>query len=223
MKSAAYVCVLALWVLPSSSVAEPAAEVISLQVNIGGTEEFLVDSEALYVDADSDIAVVLVHQSGASMYSWMPLTEALSDAAIASISLRDARPGDVAAGLAFLVRQGYTELDVIGASVGGSAMLSALADPNTHVPAKVVYLGSAAGPAFDSARTEKLHIISKRDFFASQAYSVFEASGEPKSLLELDTHLHAQDLLDSEFADEVIRAILSFLTNDAGKRGSTGP
>lgn len=192
--------------------ADGQAAIVTLSVNIGASEAFYVDHQARYLPADGPHAVVLVHQSGADMASWRDLQQVLGERGIASLATAETHAGDVIAAIAFLTDKGYANIVPLGASAGGGGVLQALADAAWPGVSRAILLATASGPPLARDGVRSLHIVGVRDFYAAAAYSAYEQAVQPKSLLELQTGAHAQALLETEFSDKVITAIVSFVT-----------
>lgn len=187
---------------PPSAKAE---EVVLLQVME------VMTNQALYYRSGSDVAAVLVHQSGASMESWRPFAEVLLQNDISALALATPTHHDVRSGVEYLHDHGYTEIVLVGASIGGGAILQALRSDDLPGVRKVVLLATSSGPALESNSISKLFLIAKQDFFKAYAYAEYKEASEPKRLLEYEGREHGQALLDGQHAEDVLSEIIQFL------------
>jgi pimeloyl-ACP methyl ester carboxylesterase len=122
---------------------------------------------------------------------------------------------DVLAAAAKLRSLGARELVLIGASMGGTSVLSAAATL-TPPPAAVVSLSGpgsfdlmSAYDAVPKLAMPKLFVVGSRDVqFVNAAHELYRRAGAPKQLVVVKTADHGVDLLDDPPAKRAIDAVL---------------
>ena len=180
-------------------------ELINLKTKNG------IAHQALLFQGDTHKAVVLAHQSGATMESWTQFANKLAARGITSISLNSITPDDVSAAVHYLKANHYNEIMLIGASLGGGAIMQTLAKEDLRCIKKVVLLSPSTGPAMTSDQIYKLVMVSKTDFYKSRSYATFEEALAPKVLREYEGTEHGQALLEGKHAENVHGEIFKFL------------
>ena len=197
----------ALLLIPTLFSAQPvhSEERIGLDVGHG-----LVHDALLY-RADSTKAAVLAHQSGETMESWRNFAHKLKERGYSSVSLSRSTPDDVVAAVRHLRADGQDEIVLIGASVGGGAILQALAKGEVPGVRKVILLSPSAGPAMTSREIAKMVLVAKADFYNARAYTAFEEAADPKTLSEYEGREHGQELLHGQHKVDVLKVIFDFL------------
>ena len=119
---------------------------------------------------------------------------------------------DVIAAFDFLVQRGAERICVLGSSMGGFALLDALAVLQTKRQLSGVILLSAYHPAAcRGARCRKLFIVAETDAgFYDGVRATYESAVEPKRLLKFPDGGHGQSLFRSR-RDEMLNAISEFV------------
>ncbi|MCP4319308.1 MAG: hypothetical protein GY789_25815 [Hyphomicrobiales bacterium] len=171
----------------------------------------VVERPAFYYSGDNALAVVLAHQSGLDAGSWRPLAERLLNEGISSVALTSTSSDDVLAAADFLDSKGHENITLIGASIGGGAVLHAMSRQDPVSVKGVILLAPADGHALQSETRRKLFVVAMEDFFAGRTYSGFDKAAEPKVLLEYPGAEHGQELLDGPHGENLIGAILKFI------------
>lgn len=169
------------------------------------------ENPAEVVDAGGERAAVLAHQSGADMHSWTPFAALLAKHGVTSISLSSSTPHDVLAAIDWLEGRGYREIDLVGASMGGSAIAYAMDLKVPDSVGNIVLLSPAKGAHLLAPTVPKLVLVAKKDFWASRAYDTYETAGDPKKLVEYDGTEHGQGMLAGPQGDRVAKDILLFM------------
>lgn len=159
-------------------------------------------------------AVIFLHQSGATRTSWYFMAERLQRLGIASLSLESPTPQAALSAVDFLKKREFRNIALVGASIGGGAVLQALRQREDESIDKVILLAPTDAYPLQSERIRKLLIVSKRDFFGSVSYRLFPECSEPKRLVEYDGSAHAQDLFNGKYRDDLIKRILEFIQQD---------
>jgi pimeloyl-ACP methyl ester carboxylesterase len=147
---------------------------------------------------------------------------------------------DVIAAIDFLQGRGVEEVFLVGASMGGIAVLRAARQPEVEV-AGVVSLSTpqfpskyyinepqandATPPRLRAIDEPKLFVAGSGDAqvgvvkFADEAMSMYEAAAEPKDLLIVDSSAHSSELVtvaEDSVVEETREAVLDFLASNAG-------
>jgi pimeloyl-ACP methyl ester carboxylesterase len=172
----------------------------------------VIERPALLFAADTQKAVVLAHQSGLDAGSWRRFAERLLQEGITSVALQSISSDDVLAAITLLEHRGQTDITLIGASIGGGAIIQALSRHDAVSVQRVILLATADGRALQSATRKKLFVVAMDDFFAARTYSSFNKAAEPKILIEYTGFEHGQELLAGPNGGDLLRAILDFVS-----------
>jgi pimeloyl-ACP methyl ester carboxylesterase len=156
-------------------------------------------------------AVILAHQWGAKKESWYFLADILREKGIASLALQSSGTRDVLGAIDFMIAEGYSDITLVGASIGGGAILHALEINPTSPIAKVILLAPAEGPALQNSQIDKLVVVAEKDFFRKNSYIAYNSASNPKTLKEYTGAKHAQDLFESEHKEDLVTTIVEFL------------
>ena len=117
---------------------------------------------------------------------------------------------DILGAISYLKQQGFTEINLIGASMGGAAVLLALS--NNSIPIdKVVLLAPAGGAALSSTASDKLFVASANERMFSRVMAIYDASAEPKQIEIYPGNTHAQHLFKTDIRDELIARVINFI------------
>ena len=168
-------------------------------------------NQALLYRSEGGRAAVLVHQSGATMESWRDFAKRLESRGMTALSLANSTPSDVAAAVGFLQDEGHDDIVLIGASIGGGAVLQAVKANGWPSVRRIVLLANSSGPGPQSSEIAKLFLVAKQDFYAAGTYSAYEKTAEPKRLVEFEGREHGQALLEGEHAEQALDVVLSFI------------
>ncbi len=172
------------------------------------------ENDALLYEAKGKHALVLVHQSGYRKESWDDLARNFQLKHITSLSLERSTAEDVGAATQYLIRKGYRKITLIGASVGGSAVLQALSKNAPKQVQAAVLMAPSYGPALKDSRIRKLVIVTSKDFYGRYARDVFKEAEQPKRLVEYTGRKHAQELFKSAHSEKVTDLIYQFITQE---------
>ncbi|HKI87082.1 MAG TPA: alpha/beta fold hydrolase [Thermoanaerobaculia bacterium] len=176
--------------------------------------------------ASGPLAVVLAHGAVFNKESWYPLARKLRTQGVTSLPIdfrgygtsRSGRTGptgrslDILGAVHFLKAKGFKEIGLVGGSMGGAAVLSALARSDDPAVVKALLLAPAGGPPIKEARIEKLFIVSREDRLHPRVAKIFEATAEPKKLDVLPGSAHAQNIFSTPEGAKLTDLILRFLT-----------
>lgn len=178
--------------------------------------------EAAFFESSHDKVVIFAHGAIFNKESWYFLAEAFQHKGISALSI-DLRgygnsvPGsttkkmyDILGAITYLKEQGFTDINVVGASMGGAAVLMALA--NNSIPiSKVVLLAPAGGPAIKSTASDKLFVVSDNEGMFDRVMDIYTASAEPKQIQIYPGNTHAQHLFKTDIRDELIERVINFI------------
>lgn len=180
-------------------------------------------------------AVVLVHGGRFDRTSWREQAAALAASGFRTLAIdlrgygRSRGPEgsersyeglhrDVLAAVRYLHRQGATTVSVVGGSLGGWAAARAAVTAEAGEIDRLVLLAHSPIENPERLPGRKLFVVSRDDAYADGSRRLvavreqFERAPEPKELLVLDGAAHAQHLFDSDQGDELMQAILHFLS-----------
>ena len=181
--------------------------------------------EAAFFDAGLDQAVIFTHGAIFNKESWYFLAEKFQKIGISSLSIDFRGYGkstaantnkkylDVLGAIQYLKEKGVKEIDIIGASMGGAAVLTALKQTSDSLISKVVLLAPAGGPPINSKTINKLFIVSKKERLYNRVKMIFNKSAKPKTLKVFNGNAHAQHLFKTDYAKELTGLIIGFINN----------
>lgn len=180
--------------------------------------------EAAYFDAGADKVVIFAHGAVFNKESWYFLAEKFKSIGISSLSIdfrgygkskagsTNERSLDILGAIDYAVQQNLSEIYIIGASMGGAAVLMALDGLEQPGVKKIVLLAPAGGPAVISSSIQKLFVVALEDRFYNGVINIYENSNSPKSLKTYQGNSHAQNLFSSEHSTDLINHIIEFVT-----------
>ena len=209
-------------VLYSPMVIAQSYELVNFDTKDGGK------IEASLFSANNSKVVVFAHGAIFDKESWYFLAEAFQRKGITALAIDfrgygNSTPGDttkkmydILGAISYLKEKGFTNINVVGASMGGAAVLAAL--NNNSIPiAKAVLLAPAGGPAIISTATDKLFVVSESERMFSGVMAIYEASTGPKQIKVYPGKTHAQHLFKTDVSDELIELIISFIMTGQSK------
>lgn len=180
--------------------------------------------EASLFEASRSKVVIFAHGAIFNKESWYFLAEAFQRKGVSALSIDFGGYGnstsgstakkmyDILGAIAYLEEQGFTNINVVGGSMGGAAVLSALG--NSTVPInKVILLAPAGGPALVSTAIDKLFVVSEKEGMFSGVMAIYNASAEPKQIKIYPGNAHAQHLFKTDIRDELIERIINFINS----------
>jgi len=212
-----FVSILAFFtVLSSPKAIAQAYDLVSFGTEDGGR------IEASFFKAGNRQVVIFAHGAIFNKESWYFLAEAFQRKGVSALSIDfrgygNSKSGssskkmyDILGAIAYLKEQGFTDINLVGASMGGAAVLLALS--NNSIPIdKVVLLAPAGGPAVASTANNKLFIVSENEGMFTGVKAIYEASAEPKQIKIYPGNAHAQHLFKTDVRDELIDRITRFI------------
>lgn len=201
-----------------SAISEPLEKFVKVEF---GTEDGATIHASLF-EANTKKAVIFAHGAIFDKESWYFLAEkfVLQNVTALAIDFRgygkskggstSKKMYDIIGAINYLRSQGFSDINIVGGSMGGAAVLNALTIIKEPVN-KVALLASAGGMPIASSETEKLFIVSKEEGFYSRVINVYQESSEPKELKEYNGSAHAQHMFKEDYADELALFILNFI------------
>ena len=216
--------VCAFFVIPGVLVADAKHyELLTFETEDGGK------IESAFFEASHSKAVIFAHGAVFNKESWYFLAEAFQQRGVSALSIDfrgygNSVPGDttkkmydILGAIAYLEAQGFTDINVVGGSMGGAAVLFALAGNSIPV-SRVVVLAPAGGPALESTASEKLFVVSDKERMFSRVMDIYNASAEPKQIQVYPGTTHAQNLFKTDVRDELIKRIVNFINPGENSR-----
>ena len=179
--------------------------------------------EAALFDAGMEKAVIFAHGAIFNKESWYFLAGKFQKQGVSSLSIDLRGYGnstadnlnqkyfDILGAIQFLKEKGIKEINIIGGSMGGAAILQALSHTQDPLIKKVVLLAPAGGPPIKSHSIDKLFIISKQEGLYDRVKSVFNDSASPKDMKEYEGSSHAQHMFKANYSYELTRLIIDFI------------
>jgi pimeloyl-ACP methyl ester carboxylesterase len=132
-------------------------EIVKIKTKTGA------ENSAAYFDGKSHKAVVFVPGAVFNKESWYFLSELLRKSNIASLSLDGKTPSDVLSAVNYLKDRDFKNIVLVGGSMGGGAILSALAKRIDESIDGVIVLAPAGGSPLKSKKIRKLFVVAKAD------------------------------------------------------------
>ena len=181
--------------------------------------------EAAYFDSGKEKIVIFTHGAIFNKESWYFLAEEFQGLGISALSIDFRGYGnsitgntkkklfDVLGAIAYAKKQGFNEICVVGASMGGAAVLSALSYKQTSV-SKVVLLAPAGGPPIKSSEIDKFFIVSKEERLYQRVNQIYTESQESKKIKEYPGNVHAQHMFKTSYTKELRKLIVDFISAD---------
>jgi len=181
--------------------------------------------EASFFKANKDLVVVFAHGAIFNKESWYFLAEKLQKEGVSSLSLDfrgygNSKKGstnkkslDILGAVDYLKGEGFKKIAIVGGSMGGAAVLSALDIKTDVVIKKVVLLAPAGGVGIASKSINKLIIVSKNEGLFTRVNKIYNDSSQPKELKIYPGSFHAQHMFKAEYSDKLINLIIEFLNN----------
>jgi len=203
-------------ILNSSMVIAQPYELVIFDTGDGG------ETEASLFSASNSKVVVFAHGAIFNKESWYFLAEEFQRKGITALAIDfrgygNSKSGnstkkmyDILGAISWLKEKGFTNINMVGASMGGAAVLAAL--NNNSIPiAKAVLLAPAGGPAITSTATNKLFIVAENERMFSGVMAIYEASTKPKQIKIYPGNTHAQHLFKTDVSEELIDLIIGFI------------
>ena len=174
------------------------------------------ESAAAYFDGKNGQVVVFVPGAIFNKESWFFLAERLQKKNVASLSLDGKTPDVVLSAIKYLQGKGFKKIGLVGASMGGAAVLNALDRQTDASINKVIALAPAGGKPIKSPKLKKLFIVARDDRLGlySVVKKLYEGSSEPKKFVVYAGTEHAQQLFNSSHKGELSKLIIDFIVKE---------
>jgi alpha-beta hydrolase superfamily lysophospholipase len=172
--------------------------------------------------ANSNKVVIFAHGAIFDKKSWYFLAEKFQARNVAGLSIdfrgygnseagsTNKKMYDILGAISYLKAQGYNDINIVGGSMGGAAVLAALTLAKKPIN-KVVLLAPADGPPIKSDKTDKFFVVSKGEGLYNRVKSIYNNSAEPKHIKEYSGRAHAQHMFKEDYKDELEALILDFI------------
>jgi pimeloyl-ACP methyl ester carboxylesterase len=213
------VIVLGLFVLAPLAIASPTN--VSFTTADGG----MVDAD-LY--GTGTRGVVFAHGAIFNKQSWAPLARRIASHGLRALAIDfrgygmsrsgsdpNALDQDVLAAVRWLYKQGVKKVSVVGGSMGGGAAGKAATEVKAGEIDKLVLLSPMPidNPE-DLKAASILYIASRNESLAPTVRAQYKRAPEPKKLILLDGSAHAQNIFDTDQAQNLSDAITKFLVEE---------
>lgn len=197
------------------------------------TREIRIESEdailvgALYGDLPARRAAILCHGANWDASGWAAVAPTFAAKGVPALALnfrgydgssgrtgRHSAPIDVRNAAAWLRSHGAGDVSLVGASMGGHAILAASASIS---PESVVAISAPvrALSAADAKRVlgRKLFVCAERDSLgaASAVQQAFEDAEEPKTLRLFPGREHSKAMFRASYGEEVVELVVGFV------------
>jgi len=188
---------------------------------------------------DGDVAVILCHMFPNDQTAWFPFAPELAQKGFAALTF-DFRgygesggdqeiseiPRDLEAAVDFMRGQGFSEIYLVGASMGGTASLIVAAQDEVAgvvaISAPQSFQGLEALDVVADVTEPKLFIASEGDLSAVSSLELFfEKAPDPKEERLFTGSAHGTELLEGEHSREFRDLIIGFISS--GEPGSPTP
>ncbi len=178
--------------------------------------------QGAFFKAGATKAIVFAHGAVFDKESWYFLAEKFQQQNVASLAIdfrgygkskagsTNKKMYDIIGAVIYLQQQGFTEINIIGGSMGGAAVLAAWSFIKAPV-SKVVLLAPAGGRPIKSTSTDKLFVVSKDEGLYDRVQEIYAGSAEPKQIKVFPGSAHAQHMFKAGYADELVALILAFI------------
>lgn len=183
-----------------------------------------VTIDATLFPANSKDAVIFAHGAVFDKTTWYDQCEKLQARNVNALTInfrgygksdagdRSGLHQDILGAIRYCSSNGLMRISVVGGSMGGMAILNALAEPDAPTVYKAVLLAPAGGKPLQSPDTDKLFICAEGDRLVERVKSLYRDSAVPKHVEIVPGDAHAQHLFKTEHAAAVTQTIVEFLT-----------
>ena len=188
------------------------------------TEDNGVIEASFFKGGERNLAVIFAHGAIFNKESWYFLAEKLQTKGISSLSIdfrgygnskkgtTNKRSLDILGAVDYLKSKGFNNIAIVGGSMGGAAVLSALDTKTDSVIKKVVLLAPAGGVGIASKSIKKLIIVSKDEGLFKRVNTIYNETTQPKKLKVYPGSYHAQHMFKADYKNELIKLIVAFLS-----------
>jgi esterase/lipase len=209
-------------VMSSFTTSAPAFEKVVFDTEDGGK------IEASFFSASNNKVVIFAHGAIFNKESWYFLAGEFHNRGVSALSVDfrgygNSQSGntskkmyDVLGAISYLTERDFTDINIVGGSMGGAAVLMALGNNSTPIN-HVVLLAPAGGPAITSTVTNKLFIVSEAERMFEGVTTIYNASAGPKQIQVYPGNTHAQHLFKTDVRNELIERIINFIIQEPAK------
>ncbi len=202
--------------LINSTFAQDKFELVQFDTEDGGK------IEAARFKAEGKKMVIFAHGAIFNKESWYFLAKEFQAKGVTALPIdfrgygnsvagsTDKKLYDILGAIAYAEEQGFNDISIVGASMGGAAVLSAFAYKQTGV-SKVVLLAPAGGPPIKSGDMDKFFVVSKEEGLYQRVKQLYADSKDPKRLKEYAGNSHAQHLFKTNNAEGLKILIVDFI------------
>jgi len=174
-------------------------------------------------EAGKGRVVLFAHGAVFNKESWYFLCDLLREQGISSLSIdfrgygeskkgtSDHKYHDILGAIEYLKDQGYKKIAIVGGSMGGGAVLKALAVTIDKKVDKVALLAAAGGKPVMSEKMDKLFVVSRDEGAYQRVMDLHEKSADPKTLKVFPGSSHAQHMFKTEHSQNLVNLILGFV------------
>lgn len=182
--------------------------------------------EAALFPANDEKIIIYAHGAVFNKESWYFLARQFQKVGVSSLCIdfrgygNSTAPNlnqkyhDILGAIDYLKDKGYSELHVIGGSMGGAAVLEALDRMDEATITKAILLAPAGGPPIQSSSIDKLIVVSKSEGLYNRVKTIYDTSTEPKALKEYEGSAHAQHMFKEDYAEELTELIVDFIIQE---------
>jgi pimeloyl-ACP methyl ester carboxylesterase len=172
-----------------------------------------IENSAAYFEGNGSQVVIFVPGYVFNKESWFFLAERLQQLNVASLSLDGKTQDDVLSSIKILKDKGFTNITLVGGSMGGAAILHALEEKADESINKVIVLAPYGGSPIKSEKIKKLFVIAKEDRLGiyPDVKRLYKNSSDPKKIVEFEGSEHAQHLFKGSQKEKLSRLIIDFI------------
>jgi len=181
--------------------------------------------EGAYFKGGDDLVVIFAHGAVFNKESWYFLNRRLQRQKISSLSIDfrgygNSKKGDsgnlsydLLGAVDYLKGKGFSRIAMVGGSMGGTAVITAIETKMDPTIKKVVLLAPAGGKGIKSESIEKLFIVSEKEGMVTRVKQIYDQSSDPKKIKIFPGSAHAQHMFKEQYAEELIQTMIDFLIN----------
>jgi pimeloyl-ACP methyl ester carboxylesterase len=170
-------------------------------------------SDAVFYKSKGRQAVVFVPGYIFNKESWLFLAKHFQTLGVSSLSVNGNSVSSVKAAVTFLRDEGYTDIALIGGSMGAVAVMSAVEDGVENV-SKMVLLSPVKDTPINNSVIKKLFVASAEERALPVVEKSFDTANQPKSIKTFPGSSHAQFLFYSPHRQQLITLVTDFVVNE---------
>jgi pimeloyl-ACP methyl ester carboxylesterase len=178
-----------------------------------GPESDLYVSDAAFYRSKGHQAVVFVPGYIFNKESWLFLAKHFQKLGVSSLSVNGNSTASVKAAVKFLWDEGYTDIALVGGSMGAVAVMSAV-EGGVESVSKIVLLSPVKGTPINNSSIKKLFVASAEEKVHPVVEQLFDTADQPKSMKTLPGSSHAQFIFYSPQRQQLIKLVTDFIISD---------